>query len=88
MAAPGTESRRIATVADVAVGDGLYSSASESVYWVLEISPKRVVLRTANDMTDTWVRETLEASFEAHTWIRQSTRPPLIDDSTSAGATS
>lgn len=88
MGAPGAEYRRITTVADVAVGDGLYSNASDSVYWVLEVSPRRVVLRTADDTTHTWVRETLEASFEANTWIRQSTRPPSINDSTSAGATS
>lgn len=87
MATSGAESRIVTTVADVAVGDGLYSSASDSVYWVLEISPRRVVLRTADDTTDTWVRETFEASLDANRWIRQSTRPPSLDDSTSSGAT-
>ncbi|MFC4986670.1 hypothetical protein [Saliphagus infecundisoli] len=88
MAATGADSRIVTTVDDVAVGDGLYSSASDSVYWVVEISPRRVVLGAADDTTDTWVRETLEASFETNEWIRQSTRPPSIDDSTSTGTTS
>lgn len=88
MATPRAESRTVTAIADIAVGDGLYSKASDSVYWVRDISATEVVLRTADETTHTWLRETLEASFEAHTWVRQSTQPPSIDDSSSAGATS
>lgn len=68
---PGAN-REIDSVDDLVVGDALYSEASESPYWVTEITDTRVVLRDKSDSPQTWVRDTFENSLEAHTWIRQS----------------
>lgn len=87
MADTTAPSRTVTAVADLAIGDGLYSNGSNSAYWVREISSTHVVLVTADNTTHRWLRETLNASFAAHTWTRQSTQPVAVDES-SRGATS
>lgn len=81
-------SRTVTAVGDLAIGDGLYSNGSDSTYWVTEISSTHVVLVAADNTTHRWLRETLNASFAAHTWIRQSTRPASVDESSPNGAKS
>lgn len=88
MADTTAPSGTVTAVADLAIGDGLYSDASNSAYWVTEISSTHVVLVTADDTTYRWLRETLNASFAAHTWTRQSTQPVAVDESSPGGATS
>lgn len=63
----------IDSVDQIDVGDGLYSEGSMSPYWVEELTSDRVVLRDRRDSPHTWVRETFEASLDAHSWVRQST---------------
>lgn len=72
-----TEDRAIGSVAELAVGDAIYAEASHSSYWVVWIADGRVVLEDRKGSKHTWCRETLQASFDAHTWIRQSGGPPV-----------
>lgn len=64
--------RVIESVDDLGIGDGIYSDATESAFWVTKITDTRVVLRNKDDSPYTWIRETFEASLDAHTWIRES----------------
>lgn len=59
------------SVTDLTVGDGLYCDASETLCWVVDITPTTVVLENVQGASCTWRRDTLDASFDAHTWIQQ-----------------
>lgn len=66
----------IASATDLAVGEGIYSEKSETPYWVVEKTRTQVVLENADGQKCTWLRETLDESFAAHRWVRQSRSHP------------
>lgn len=61
----------ISSVTDLSVGDGIYSNQSESSYWVIEKTRTKVILEDVDGRRYTWMRPTLDASFSAHEWVRQ-----------------
>ncbi|MCU4741580.1 hypothetical protein OB955_10680 [Halobacteria archaeon AArc-m2/3/4] len=66
------DSRLVESVSELVVGDGLYAESSDSAYWVTEITPKQISLESIDDAPCTWQRDTLNASFESNSWVRQS----------------
>lgn len=75
------DSQIVESVSELAVGDGLYAESSDSAYWVTNISAGQISLVSVDEPPCTWQRETLNASFEANVWIRQSSTPLERTDS-------
>lgn len=66
----------------LAVGDCLYAEQIGRLYWVEELDDGRAKLVDTEGRTDAWVLETLEKSFQAQTWIRQSDRAITLEGTT------